>query len=186
MTDAHKDRTAIGGEIVDAVRDGLPLGHRREVVVIDKYVGFAPPGTVVLEVADEFLFLGIDAYDGIAASEKVFPCEFDMLELIISELAGFGCGFARCGNLLLIDSQGITQVAQQRRDSIGADVYIKFAQLSCDALGGLPSPLHPAYRVACSCVHHQLMDSFDDFRRFFLPSLFPRPVDGPALPQRYG
>ena len=36
MRDAHRDRSSIGEQIVDAIRDGDPGGIRAEIVVVDQ------------------------------------------------------------------------------------------------------------------------------------------------------
>ena len=56
----------VPGDIVDAMRDDLPVGERLEVVVIRFGLSHAEHLAVPLEVADKFLFLCVNAEDWVA------------------------------------------------------------------------------------------------------------------------
>ena len=64
MRDAHHDRSSIGEQIIDAVRDGDAGGVGAEIVVVDQSGIQIPSGARILEVADQFALFGIDANDG--------------------------------------------------------------------------------------------------------------------------
>ena len=64
MRDAYEDRTSVGEQIIDTVRDCDADGIGTEVVVIDAHRCAAPLGAMVFEVADQFSFFGVDADDG--------------------------------------------------------------------------------------------------------------------------
>ena len=64
MRDADHDRSSIGEQIVDAVRDGDAGGIGAEIVVVDQAGRQIPARAGILEVADQFAFLGVDANDG--------------------------------------------------------------------------------------------------------------------------
>ena len=68
MRDAHHDRPPIGEQIVDTVRDGNTGGIRAEIVVVDQAGRQIPTRAGVLEVADQFAFLGVNANDRQAAA----------------------------------------------------------------------------------------------------------------------
>ena len=70
MGDADHDGASIGEQIIDAVRDGDAGGVGAEVVVVDQAGRQIPTRAGILEVADQFAFLGIDANDGQAAALK--------------------------------------------------------------------------------------------------------------------
>ena len=61
---ADEDGAGVGLGIVDAVGDGDAVCLGGEVVVADELRGPVPLGAGILEVADEFLLLGVDADDG--------------------------------------------------------------------------------------------------------------------------
>jgi hypothetical protein len=64
MRDAHHDRPSIGEQIVDTVRDDDTGGIRAEIVVVDQAGRQIPARAGILEVADQFTFLGVNANDG--------------------------------------------------------------------------------------------------------------------------
>src|ERR1043166_1926962 len=64
MGDAYEDRAAVGEQVIDAIRDREADGIGTEIVIIDGHGRTIPLDTIVLEVADQFSFLGIDADDG--------------------------------------------------------------------------------------------------------------------------
>jgi len=64
MRDTHHDGPSIGEEIIDAVRDGDAGGVRAEIVVVDQSGRQIPTRAGILEVADQFALLGIDANNG--------------------------------------------------------------------------------------------------------------------------
>src|SRR5260370_32283482 len=66
MRDAHHNRPSIGEQIVDAVRNGDTSGIRAEIVVVDQSGRQIPARAGILEAADQFAFLGVNANDGYA------------------------------------------------------------------------------------------------------------------------
>jgi len=64
MRNAHHDRSSIGEQIIDAVRDGDARGVGAEIVVVDHAGRQIPARAGILEVADQFAFFGVDANDG--------------------------------------------------------------------------------------------------------------------------
>jgi len=70
MRDAHEDRASVGQQVIDTVRDGYADGIGTEIVVIDADWRTDPLHTIILEVADQFSFFGIDTDDGKALALK--------------------------------------------------------------------------------------------------------------------
>ena len=64
MRDADHDRPSIGKQVIDPVRDGDTGGVGAEVVVVDQAGRQIPARAGILEVADQFALLGVDANDG--------------------------------------------------------------------------------------------------------------------------
>ena len=63
MRDAYEDRASVGEQVIDTVRDGDADRIGTEVVVIDAHRCAVPLDAIVLEVADQFSFFGINADD---------------------------------------------------------------------------------------------------------------------------
>jgi len=64
VRDTYEDRASVGEQVIDTVRDRDADGIGTEVVVIDAHRCAVPLDAIVLEVADQFSFFGIDADDG--------------------------------------------------------------------------------------------------------------------------
>ena len=64
MRDADEDGASVGEQVIDTVRDRDADGIGTEIVIIDAHGRAIPLGAIVLEVADQFSFFGIDADDG--------------------------------------------------------------------------------------------------------------------------
>jgi hypothetical protein len=78
---ADEDVAVVGGEVVDAVGQGDARRIGGEVVVVDEGGLLAPGGALVLEVADQLSFLGVDADDGSARSGEGVALGSDVAEL---------------------------------------------------------------------------------------------------------
>ncbi len=86
VIDADAHEAVIGGHVVDAVRDRFADRISRKVVHVDQFglsrwLPFLAP---ILEVADEFLLLGVDGDNRNAAPNTVLSCGVDMLELRVA------------------------------------------------------------------------------------------------------
>jgi len=75
---ADEEAAVVGCYVVDAVGQGDAFGVGAEVVVVDPGGCLGPGGAVVLEVADQFTFLGVDADDGQAGSGEGFALGGDV------------------------------------------------------------------------------------------------------------
>src|SRR5262245_38288062 len=74
----------VSQHIVEPIRHGLAQRIRREVVGVDFGATLAPQRTGVLEVADEFLLLGIDAHNRPTLGTELVDLLLDVQELAIS------------------------------------------------------------------------------------------------------
>ena len=95
MGDANGDRTAIGQQIIDAIRDSDPGGVGAEIMIVDQTGREIPSCTRILEAAHQFALLSIDADNGMALASKAVPQITDVKELIVTIRAGTtrsGCG----------------------------------------------------------------------------------------------
>ena len=142
MRDTYRDRSSIGEQIVDAVRDGDAGGVGTEVVVVDQTGRKIPTRSGVLEVADQFALLGVDANDRQAAALEALPKITQVEELIIAIGADVG------GEFLVIDAQGIAHLMEEPSDSVGADDDAEVTQRHGDLVGSSPGPLQPSDGIA--------------------------------------
>ena len=97
VTGPEKHRAPVGQRIVDAVGSYQRLGLGTKVVIFDRKGIAIPFGAGVFEVADQFLFLGIDTDDGQSLSGKSFLLLADVKELLMAvRVLGGGDLFAVC------------------------------------------------------------------------------------------
>ena len=64
MRDAHENRASVGEQVIDTIRDRDAAGIGTEIAIIDAHWRVVPLHTIVLEVAGQFSFFGVDADDG--------------------------------------------------------------------------------------------------------------------------
>src|ERR1700683_3829285 len=79
---ADADSAAVVRRIVNAVGDADSAGVGAEVMIVHPNRRAIPFGAGVLEVADQFAFLAVDAYDGKALTLETLPQRGNMLELL--------------------------------------------------------------------------------------------------------
>lgn len=107
--------------IVHAVGSCPPLGILGEVVVVD-LLRLATPGLAgILELADEFLLLGVDADARVAAPAEIVSQFVDVTELPIT----FGVRLSRVQRLS-VAAQPKLLLAQQSADGGRASTAIEF------------------------------------------------------------
>ena len=99
VRDADADSAAVVRRVVNAVGDADAAGVGAEVVIVHPNRRAIPFGAGVLEVADQFAFLAVDADDGKALTLEASPQRGNMLELLIPVGTGVG------GDLLAVDAQ---------------------------------------------------------------------------------
>ena len=95
MVHAHADPPEVGADVVDAVGDSLAEFLIDEVIDADlrRMPRGVPLTARILEVAEEFLLLGIDRNDWLAAALKVLDAGVEMREWrvairVLAALAG--------------------------------------------------------------------------------------------------
>jgi len=100
VVDADVDPAGIGGEVVDAVRDGLrTLRTGEEAVVLhpDRLAFRAPLPAGVGQLPEQFLFLGVHADDRLTVGLMLLDLLVDVAELgipirVLCALQGLGSG----------------------------------------------------------------------------------------------
>lgn len=99
VRDADADSAAVIRRIVNAVGDAHAAGVGEEVMIVHWNRRAIPFGAGVLEVADQFAFLTVDAEDGKALPLEARPQRRNILELLIPVRTGVG------GDLLPVNTQ---------------------------------------------------------------------------------
>jgi hypothetical protein len=94
--DADAHGAAVVWRIMNAVGNAHSAGIGTEVVIVHQYRRAIPFGAGVIEVANQFAFLAVDADDGESLSLEASPLRADVLELLIAVGAGVWWRFA-CG-----------------------------------------------------------------------------------------
>ena len=99
VIEADTDPALVGGDVVDAVGNGLAISHDHEVVHAHLF-GLALGSQLtagVPEVANQLLNLGIDGDRRLPGSPEAADTRIDMLDLgvavgVLAALAGLGAG----------------------------------------------------------------------------------------------
>ena len=170
VRDADADGAAVVRRVVNAVGDAHAAGIGAEVVIVHQNGRAIPFGSGVLEIADQFAFLAIDADDGKTLSLEASPQRADMLELLIAVGAGVG------GDLLAVDAQREIHLVQKTSHRVGRDRNVDLLKNLGDLLGGLAGPLQPGDGVSGGVMLQKNLDGIDYFGRFFSTGLRPPPV----------
>jgi hypothetical protein len=152
MGDADHDRSSIGKQIIDAVRDGDARGIGAEVVIVDPAGRQIPACPGIFEIADQFAFFGIDANDGETAALKSVSkiAEVEELMVAIGTMVG--------GEFLVIDAEGIAHLMEEAGDGAGANQDTEVTQCHGNLGGGSPRPLQAGDGVTGGVVFEQELD----------------------------
>jgi hypothetical protein len=152
VRDAHHDRPSISKQIIDTVRDGDSGGVGSEVVVIDQAGRQIPTRAGILEMADQFALLGVDANDGQATALESLPKITEVKELVIA------IGTMVSGEGLVIDPERIAHFVEQTGDGVGTDDDTEVAQRQGDLICSSPGPLQPSDGITGGVVFEQELD----------------------------
>ena len=114
MRGSDEDRSPIGNRVVDPVGIGHSFALRAEIVIVDRCWLAAPHPTGILEVADQFLFLGINADDRQATVQETLFVPGNATKLQVSMLGRNRDRFGVC-------VQGIVELTEQSSHGVGTD-----------------------------------------------------------------
>ena len=138
MVDAHAHPSGIAGDIVDAIGHGAPeFGDDK--IVHANVLGRAlrsPFASGVLEVADEFLLLGVDRDRRLTRRERFFHSIVDVVELRVA------VGIVRSLACLAVGLQTVVELVQEFADERAADRVAHVAQAPAELAQALASPQH--------------------------------------------
>src|SRR5258708_4896640 len=86
VINADIDKTLIMDQIVDSIRNSFAISKGKKIVDIHfRFFPFGLPfGSIVLEIANQLLFLTVDRNDGVALLLKRFALRLDLLKLGVS------------------------------------------------------------------------------------------------------
>ena len=138
-------------------------------MVIDKARRQIPARAEILEIADEFALLGIDANDGQTTALELLAKITEVEELMIA------IGTMVSGKLLVIDPQRIAHLVEETRDGVGTDDDAEVAERDGYLIGSSTGPLEPSDRIAGGVVFEQKLDQCNYFGVFFSVGLRPPP-----------
>jgi hypothetical protein len=146
VRDTYEDRASVGEQVIDPIRDRDADGIGAEIVIIDAHRRAIPLGAIVLEVADEFSFFGIDTDNGKPLTLKAGTQRRDVSELLVAVRARVsGYGFA-------VHAQGKIHIVKQPRHSTGRDLDIELAKQFGDSGRRLVGPSNAGDGIAGGVV----------------------------------
>jgi hypothetical protein len=158
---ADEQCAPVGLQVVHTVGHGDAISGGAEVMVVDEHRPTLPCGSLILEGANEFLLLRVDADDRQVLGGKALPQVGDSGEL------GISVRVPTAGELLVIDTKREAHLLEQAGDRTVTDLDAKGLECRGDLGRGPTSPFQPAHRVARRLVLHDLFDPRDHVRRFF-------------------
>ena len=139
-------------------------------MVVDPTRGEVPSRARVLEGADQFPLLGVDADDGQVAALEVTAQVADVQKLLVAIGTRVG------GDLLVVDAERIAHVAEQPPDRVRTDGDAKVAERQGHFGGRAAGPFHPGDGITGGVVFQQELDQGDEVGRFFSASGRPPPA----------
>lgn len=145
------DRSAIPNRLVKPVgrSDGRCL--TTEIVLVDEFRISTPGSSLISEVADELLLLGVHAQDGAAGILESLPEVGDQLELSVAvRMLGLGDAFS-------VDSKRVLSVLEQLARSIGAEAHPMGSHFLTDRARVFPAPLLVTHGIAGRVRLHQFV-----------------------------
>ena len=166
---ADDDSAVVGEQVVDAVGNGEAVGEGTEVVVEDLDGLLFPGGAGVLEVADEFLLLGVDADQGAVLGGATTLEGGDEFKLGVAVGRGDG------GELLAVDAQGEAGGGEQAGDGAGGEGEAEGGEGAGELGGGAVSPVQVGARVSGGVVFEQSGEGSAQCRVFFSRAWRPPP-----------
>ena len=122
---ADKHRTLIADRIVNAEGNRHPLALGTEVMVIHRGGDLTPDSPGILEIADQFLLLGVDTDDRQAALQELLLFLGDVTELLVPLRAS-------AGQTLGVGMQSIPQLIEQAPHRVRADNNVQAGQFGAD------------------------------------------------------
>jgi hypothetical protein len=146
VRDTYKDRASVGEQVIDPIGDRDADGIGAEIVIIDAHRRAIPLDAMVLEVANQFSFFGIDTDNGKSLTLKAGTQRRDVSELLVAVRARVS------GNGFAVHAQGKIHIVKQPRHGIGRDLDIELAQPFGDSGGRLVGPSNAGDGIAGGVV----------------------------------
>jgi len=151
VVDADAHPAGVAGDVVDAIRHGAAEFGDLEVMHAHRLgVAFrAQLSASVLEIVDQFLFLGIDRDRGFARFEGRRHLGVDVIELRVA----VGCLAALAG--LAVALQAVVERSQQIGDDVVADTMAHCPQRLGQIAQAAAGPQQRRLRIAARCRFDQ-------------------------------
>ena len=170
VTSTYEHRASVGQHVVNAVGSHEAGGFGTEIVVLYPHRHAVVLCATVLEVANQFLFLGVYTDNRLAPAGESFLLLADVEELPIAVRTLGG------GDLFAVHAEFITHVLKRTANSVLAHDDSRSGEFLGDFGGRPAAPLESGDRVSSRIVPHQFFDPGDDFGRFFSTCLRPPPA----------
>lgn len=174
MRDTYADETPIAGHIVDPIRNRLAIGIAGKISGQHRACFAAPGAPGVLEIADQFLLLGIHANCRLFSLQKRASLAGQIAHLLVS------VGILSFAAFLAIVAQRVTQLLQQTPDGFTADLKLLATQLFNQLAQRLTDPLRAVDGVARRRILQQPAQCFKELGSFF--SIVGRPAPARRTP----
>src|SRR5260370_40697246 len=148
---ADHNQTVVACQVVDSRGNRLSRGPRGIVVVQHLSIPLAPASPGILEFADQFLFLGIDADYGPFFGQKQLPQPNEIPELSIPiRIVETGFPLATCAQRKVQLSQQSTHRGGSQARSMAPKGLAEFPQRTV-------GPVQIGDRIACGVVAQQFL-----------------------------
>lgn len=138
-------------------------------MVVDRARRQIPARAGILEIADQFALLRVDANNRETSAPKSVSKITDVEELIVT------IGTMVGGKFLAIDAEGIAHLMEEPGDGVGTDDDTEVAQCHGNLGRRSPRPLQPGDGITGSVVFEQELDQGNDVGGFFSTGLRPPP-----------
>ena len=168
--DPHDHIARVACDVVDAKGNGSSVCPTRKVVIEHVTSMTTPSGSRVFEIAQQLLFLAIDADYRPFITLKTISSSCQQSELLVA------IRIVRFRQSLAIRAQRVLLLTQQPSDCHMSDFYTSSIQCSRKVASCFVCPTEPAHRIARRRVFEQLVQQVFDARAFFSIVVRPPPA----------
>ena len=149
---AQIDIILVMDDVIDAIGYGPTQRIAREIMDIDLLRSLTPTTTLIGEVADQLLVLGIDTNDRIACVQELLSHTTNVAKLSVA------VGMNSASQALAVGNQAKAQLSQEPTDCGATDAVCPCAQPRCN---GAQAQSHP-FLFICRQTRNVVVDDFLD------------------------
>ena len=167
---ADVDAAAVGLEIIHPIRDGDASSQGGKIMVMHLDWRPTPNPAGVLEPANQFALLGVDADDGRLRFSEAPPLALEVAELPVAFRT-------RGAEALAVGMQSVAELFQQTPHGVGRGVNAQPAQQAADLAQPQSGPHSPSsHGIAGGIRCEQRAQRVQELGRFFSRGLRPPPA----------